>query len=504
MSTITRPAPPFVQRPPSASVRMYAWVKRFNRPVVAVLAVGLIAGYLRFVHLAYPEHRVFDEYYYTKSACILLGYSNQRCDINSADERFWRENEWDTGAWVHPPLGKWMIALGELAFGTESLGWRVGAAVTGTATVMLLAVIIQLLWASPIWTFTGGLLLATEGLNLVQSRTGTLDIFVAFWVVLVFVFLLLDRRWIERRTPPPVIAADGPGDAEGGVKPRRRLPAPLWRPYRFAAGAAGGAAMATKWSGLTAFVTAIVLGFLWEVMRRKQFGTSKPILTTITTEGFGFVLALMVTPAIVYFVTYIPWFVHFGWDLQRWAEMQGKAARFHADLKAVNDQGQPWHAYFAPAWKWIILARPTYYYGAFGDNGVRQVIYAQGNPAIFWGSLLAIPYVAYAWWRTRDWRAGFVIVTIAGLYLPWFLVSRPQFFFYATPLTPFFVLACVYALRDLSEVHVAGSRSRPFLPFVVGFVAASVILFIWFWPILTAAPVTDAAFKLRYWFTSWA
>jgi predicted membrane-bound dolichyl-phosphate-mannose-protein mannosyltransferase len=106
------------------------------------------------------------------------------------------------------------------------------------------------------------------------------------------------------------------------------------------------------------------------------------------------VLALLVTPAVVYFATYIPWFLHFGWDLQRWAEMQGSAARFHADLKAVNDQGQPWHAYFAPAWKWILLARPTYYYGAFGSEGVRQVIYAQGNPAIFWCSLLAIPYVA--------------------------------------------------------------------------------------------------------------
>jgi dolichyl-phosphate-mannose--protein O-mannosyl transferase len=183
--------------------------------------------------------------------------------------------------------------------------------------------------------------------------------------------------------------------------------------------------------------------------------------------------------------------------------MQGKAARFHADLKPLNEQGQPWHAYFSPAWKWILLGRPVYYYGAFTD-GVRQVIYAQGNPAIFWGAILAIPYVVYAWWRKRDWRAGFVIVTIAGLYLPWFLVSRPQFFFYATPLSPFFVLACVYALRDLSEMHVAGSRSRPYLPLVLGFVAASVLLFIWFWPILTAAPLTEAGFKLRYWFTSWA
>ena len=502
MSTLTRQAPPFAPRAPTPSLRAYAFIKRFNRPVVAVLAVGLIAGYLRFMHLAYPEHRVFDEYYYTKSACILLGYSDQRCDINSADERFWRENEWDTGAWVHPPLGKWMIAAGEAMFGTESMGWRAGAAAAGTATVMLLAVIIQLLFASPIWTFTGGLLLATESLNLVQSRTGTLDIFVAFWVVLVFVFLLLDRRWIEDRTPTPPTEDDVGGEAPSKRKPR--LPTPLWRPYRFAAGAAGGAAMATKWAGLTAFVTAIVLGFLWEVMRRKRFGVRSPVTTAITTEGFGFVLALLVTPAVVYFATYIPWFMHFGWDLQRWAEMQGKAARFHADLKPLNEQGQPWHAYFSPAWKWIFLGRPIYYYGAFSSDGVRQVIYAQGNPAIFWGSLVAIPYVAYAWWRKHDWRAGFIVVTIVGLYLPWFLVSRPQFLFYATPITPFFVLACVYALRDLSEMHVAGSRSRPYLPLVVGFVAASVILFIWFWPILTAAPLTEAEFKLRIWFTSWA
>lgn len=483
---------------------MHAFFRRINRPVVAILAVGLIAGYLRFMHLGYPEHRVFDEYYYTKSACIFLGYSNERCDINSADERFWRENEWDTGAWVHPPLGKWMIAAGEKVFGTDSLGWRASAAVAGTATVMLLAVIIQLLFASPIWTFAGGLLLATESLNLVQSRTGTLDIFVTFWVVLVFVFLLLDRRWIHRRTPQSSTDVSASVGETGPRRSRPRLPAPLWRPYRFAAGVAGGAAAATKWSGLMAVATAVVLGFGWEVIRRKRFGMPSPVIKTITTEGFGFVLALAVTPALVYFVTYVPWFLHFGWDLQRWVEMQGKAARFQADLKALNDQGQPWHAYFSPAWKWILLARPVYYYGAFPSEGVRQVIYAQGNPAIFWGSLAAIPYVAYAWWRKRDWRAGFVVVTIAGLYLPWFVVSRPQFLFYAAPITPFFVLACVYALRDLSEMHVAGSRSRPFLPVAVGFVVASVILFIWFWPILTAAPVTDAAFDLRYWFTSWA
>lgn len=533
MSTLTRPTPAFVQRPSTPSSRWYVFVRKINRPVVAILAVGAIAGYLRFVHLAYPEHRVFDEYYYTKSACIYLGYSNERCDINSADERFWRDNEWDTGAWVHPPLGKWMIALGEKAFGTESMGWRVSAAATGTATVVLLAVIVQLLFGSPIWTFAGGLLLATESLNLVLSRTGILDIFVAFWVVLLFVFILLDRRWIQRRTDAAIAAAEverplpisggsetsiataggnGAGAAttlqgagpEARPKVKRRLPAPLWRPYRFAAGVAGGAAMATKWSGITAVITAALLGFGWEVMRRKHFGVKSPFVRTLTTEGFGLVLALAITPAIVYFATWIPWFMHFHWDFAKWADDQQKSWNFHRDLKATNDQGQPWSAYFSSAWQWITLKRPVYFYGAFSGDGVRQVIYSQGSPLIFWGSIVAIPYAAYAWWRKRDWRAGFVFVTVAGLYLPWFAVSRPQFLFYAAPITPFFVLACVYALRDLSQVHVAGSRSRPFLPLVVGFVAASVILFFWFWPVLTAGPLTDAQFALRTWFPSWS
>jgi dolichyl-phosphate-mannose-protein mannosyltransferase len=501
MSAITQvERPPTFRRERPAVVKANAVFRRLNRPVVAILAVGLIAGYLRFMHLGYPDRTVFDEYYYPKSACIFLNYNNETCRIRSADERFWRENEWDTGAFVHPPVGKWMIALGELAFGVDPFGWRVGAAVTGTLTVMLLAGIVQLLWASPIWTLAGGLLLATESLNFVQSRTGILDIFVAFWIVLGFLLLLLDKRWIERRTLDPSTPAEVAGDGEGSR--RRRLPAPLWRPWRFAAGAALGAGVATKWSGLMGILAAVALSFGWEMVRRKRFGSKSPVLNTITAEGFGLVLAYLLLPFVVYVVSYTGWFIHFGFDLGRWAELQGSIARFHADLPLVNEEGQPSHGYLSTPWQWILLRRPVFYYGVYSE-GFRQVIYAHGNPAIFWGSILAIPYCAYAWWRKRDWRAGYIVVAIAGLYLPWFLVSRPQFLFYATPITPFFVLACLYAIRDLSGLRVAGSRSRPFLPVAVGFVVASVILFIWFWPVMTGAPITEAAFKLRYWFTTW-
>lgn len=515
--------------------QMPCLLAKLDRPILAIAAVGLLAGVLRFSHLGYPEQRIFDEYYYSKSACILLGYSNDRCDISSGDERFWRRDKNDTGAWVHPPLGKWMIAAGELAVGTDSYGWRVSAAVIGTATIVLLAVAIQLLFGSALWTFAGGMLLATESLHFVQSRTAMLDVFVAFWIVLGFVFLLLDRRWIATRDardpsrdgsidPPPEIAVDPSAPAgvpdtgahaghDASAEPVSWWVAtPLWRPWRFAAGVALGAGVATKWSALTAVGGAIVLALAWEVTRRRRAGIARPILDALAAEGFGLVLALLVVPSGAYLLSYAGWFAHFGLDLSGWARLQSAIAGYHEQLRRIDPAtGEPVHPYLSNAWQWLILRRPVLYYADYGE-GVRQTIYANGNPAIFWGSLLAIPYTGFSWWRYRDWRAGAIVVTIAALYVPWFFIPRPQFLFYATPISPFLVLAVVYALRRLSEIRYRGLREnasaprevRPYAPLAVAFVVVSVALFAWFWPVLTGGSVTDSEWLRRAWFPTWS
>ena len=98
---------------------------RLNRPVVAIAAVTLLAAGLRIVHLSHPVGYVFDEVYYPKAACILLGWSDETCTIDPGDEHYWREKKWDVGSWVHPPLGKWEIAMGIKAFGMNEFGWRV-------------------------------------------------------------------------------------------------------------------------------------------------------------------------------------------------------------------------------------------------------------------------------------------------------------------------------------------------------------------------------------------
>ncbi len=503
---------------------MLSLLRKLNRPVYAVLAVALIAGGIRFVHLSYPPTRVFDEVYYSKAGCLLVGYSWKQCDVTSSDERYWARAKDDVGSWVHPPLGKWAIGLGEKVFGTGPFGWRVASALFGTLSVVFLALIAQLLWGSALWTFVAGLLLATEGLNVVQSRMSMLDIFIAFWAVLGFFFLLLDRRWIERRTPPPP-PPQGPAEQgeslEGELAPPRpkAVPAPFWRPWRFAAGVAFGGAFATKWSGFVAILSAVFLSYIWELSRNKRAGVKRWGWRVIQAETFGIVLAFLAVPALVYFASYAGWFVHFGFHLfgdNGWFKLQGDMVSYHEHLTVIDPTThKPVHPYLSQSWKWILLWRPVLYYAKYLANDVRHMIIGLGSPTIFWGSILAVPYLFWSWWKHKDWRAGFVLVAMQ--YLPWAIVSRPQFFFYVTPVTPFFALACAYAVRDLAAFRyripdpvtleggetIAYSRSRPFLPVAVGFVVLSVALFAFFWPVLTGGPLSAAAWKLRIWFPSW-
>jgi C-terminal four TMM region of protein-O-mannosyltransferase/Dolichyl-phosphate-mannose-protein mannosyltransferase len=328
---------------PRVGRRMPLWMAlryRLRRPVFVLLFIALIAGIPRFWTLGDPGTNdngervyVFDEVYYAKDGCLFAGYDYKRCDLANPVEQ----------SWVHPPLGKWIIAGGiRLASllhlgggkpdaGVSPLGARLSAAVFGTASVVVVAGIALLLFESLLWCFVVGLLTATESLNFVQSRVALLDIFVAFWVVLGFLFLLLDRRWIDRFTrrraaereeriaaqlshgpgamaisepPRPVpdeadtttttttttaaTNATGPeagnpeaddtwaGDPDGPNPPPlrrpRRAPAPLWRPWRFAAGLAFGAAFATKWNGFTALLCGAFLMVVWEVSRRREPG----------------------------------------------------------------------------------------------------------------------------------------------------------------------------------------------------------------------------------------
>ena len=184
---------------------------------------------------------------------------------------------------VHPPVGKWVIGLGEQMFGFTPFGWRFMMAVLGTLSVLMLCRIGRRLFRSTFLGCLAGALLAVDGLHFVMSRTALLDLVLMFFVLAAF-GCLLDR--------PGLGAAQTRRGAAGrtrtGVlRPDARIAETLrlgWRPWRIAAGLSLGLAFGTKWNGLYILVAFGLLTVLWDVGSRRTAGARQPYLAVLQRD----------------------------------------------------------------------------------------------------------------------------------------------------------------------------------------------------------------------------
>ena len=245
--------------PPMPQDRLLGWL--------VALVVTTIAGVLRLRNLGHPDAFVFDETYYAKDGWSLLHFGAEQEWVKDADKAILAG---DIDKWtgspayvVHPPVGKWIIALGEQAVGFNPAGWRLPLAVLGTLSVLIMVRVARRMFRSTLLGGTAGLLLAMDGMHFVESRTALLDLILMFWAFAAFGCLVLDRDATRRR----LAAALRRGDDLGPLGPRLGL-----RPWRLAAGVCLGLACGTKWSGVW-FVAAFgLLSWFWDWSARRAAG----------------------------------------------------------------------------------------------------------------------------------------------------------------------------------------------------------------------------------------
>jgi dolichyl-phosphate-mannose-protein mannosyltransferase len=488
---------------------------------LATAVVGLVAGLLRFVRLDLPAGRIFDEVYYSCDAQNLLRYGVEHDTLSAPDDPSVAarcEPEGGGAFIVHPPLGKWAIALGIRLFGANELGWRFAAAVAGTLMAVVLVRIARRMTGSTLLGCLAGLLLALDGLHFVQSRVAMLDIFLAMWVLFAFGCLVTDRDAVRRRL---AACAD---DALAGSGPRLGV-----RPWRLAAGVCLGAAVATKWSGLYYVVVLVLLAFAWEVGARRTAGVRTPVRATLARSTAPALAALVLLPAVLYLASWAGWFAgDLGYDrdwaathpasgvatlvpdaLRSWAQYHREIYGFHSGLTAD-------HPYESHPAGWLVLARPvSYYYPAgvsFGDYGCeveacsREVL-AIGTPAIWWATIPALLALVWLWVSRRDWRAAATLAMVAAAIAPWIrddLGGRTMFLFYALPAVPFMALALTLVAGWALGGRGASRRRRGLAAAAVGFYVALVVAnFAYFYPVLAAQTIPTESWSDRMWLSSW-
>ncbi|MEU5498383.1 dolichyl-phosphate-mannose--protein mannosyltransferase [Streptomyces griseofuscus] len=503
---------------------------------VGPLLVTLVAGLLRFWNLGSPRAVIFDETYYAKDAWALVHRGFEvNWDKNANDLVLQTHGHLaipaDAAYVVHPPVGKYVIGLGELMFGFNPFGWRFMTALLGTLSVLMICRIGRRMFRSTFLGCLAGALLAVDGLHFVMSRTSLLDGVLMFFVVAAFGCLLIDRDRSRAR-----LAAALPVGPDGLVRPNAQVADSVrlgWRPWRWAAGLMLGLAIGTKWNGLYILVAFCVMAVLWDVGARRVAGARYPRLAVLKHDlGITFLATVPVSVA-VYLLSWLGWILSptngTGGYFRNWAITDGRGGawsflpdwlrslwhyehevyEFHLHLDSP-------HTYQSNPWSWLVLGRPVSYFyespspgtdGCPADAGqkcAREVL-ALGTPLLWWAACFAIVYILWRWAFRRDWRAGAIACAIAAGYLPWFLYQeRTIFFFYAVVFVPFLCLAVAMMIGAILGPPGSSDTRR-----VVGATSAGVLVlliawnFIYFWPLFTGTAIPIDSWRARMWLDTW-
>ncbi|MBZ4485773.1 phospholipid carrier-dependent glycosyltransferase [Microbacterium sp. cx-55] len=485
------------------------------------VALVLLAAITRFVNLGHPQSIVFDETYYVKDAWSqwLLGYTADWPD--GADAAFAAAAPLEPlarGSYsVHPPLGKWLIGAGMWLFGPgDAFGWRFAAALFGTATVLLVFLVARTLTGSTAVAGLAGFLLAIDGLSIVLSRIALLDGFLAFFLLLAFWFVLLDRRTHLARLAARIGARDEPPQW-GPVR---------WnRPWLLAAGLAAGAATGVKWSGLYVLAALGIYVVVTDALARRRLRVWQWPMDAVRQGAASFLLLVPVA-AVVYLSTWTGWLLTSGgYDRQSVVDGAGDAWAwvpaplqslwaYHEAMYAFHVGLVTPHSYASPAWQWPLLVRPTsMYWQQTGDS--VEAVSSIPNPLIWWAGIAAAIFMIVLFVRRRDASAALVLTGIAATYLPWLIYpDRTIFQFYTVAMMPFLVIAIALAAREIvggprAAAAVGAPPDAVAARRVIGqrlvwvFVIAVTLVSLFWYPVWTAMPVPYDFWRLHNWLPTW-
>jgi hypothetical protein len=366
---------------------------------------------------------------------------------------------------VHPPVGKWCIALGIKIFGDNEFGWRIMAAIAGTLIILIAARLAHELFFSPFLTAITAALLAFDGLLLVHSRTALLDLFLTLFILIAIYFWFREQNWH--------------------------------------ASIFFGLALATKWSALY-FIFLFAVVSLYRLLRENRVRDSIRTIATQITQ-FGLI------PLGIYLASWFGWFAsNRGWDRTYASNPLSSLIYYHKQMLDFHTSLVEKHAYQANPWGWLIMRRPTSFYyespTGCGSKSCAQEVLALGTPVLWWSATIALVALIGLWaWqfyhRNIDKKLSLILLSVVAGYLPWFFFQkRTVFSFYAIVFEPFLILAVVYCAKLFIDRSKNPANAQVI---IIGFVAVVFLNFLYFLPLYLGEVITYAQWHMRMWFTSW-
>ena len=425
-----------------------------NDPLRPTLVLTGLFAVLCGIRLTLPSITYFDEVHYVPAAKALLegaSYVNRE----------------------HPLLGKHMISLGIMIFGDNAFGWRVMPYLAG---VLAFFAMMRAFWLASLSRFASlmfGFLIITGFMLLVHTRLAMLDIFM--------VAALAVAAW------------QFAGSLREPETAHRRL---------LFTGIALGAAMASKWNAIPLATVPGLVIFAGCVMERWQAGESffakiEDVLfakRALPIPGVSLVQSAFyvgVVPLVIYAATFVPSLLYSDSPMA-----EGGLIALHTEMLELQSQILQPHPYQSTWGAWLFNLRGIWYLHEYVDEAQRGVLLI-GNPASMLLGLPALIWCGYDGFKKRDPAKIAVVIGFAVSLGLWLIAPKSvQFYYHYLVPSVFLMAALALALEALWKV---GERGMVMIA-----LALSGLMFAYFYPILTAARLTDdQTFRYYTWIDGW-
>lgn len=341
---------------------------------------------------------------------------------------------------AHPPLGKIIIAIGIKIFGFNSFGWRIMPAIFGALIIPLTYLVAQKIFKNKPAALLSAVLVTFDGLFLVESRN-------ALIMGLMPVFILAGYYF-------------GLSYAEN----KKTL-------YIILTGLMFGLSFCVQWLSLPFW--AILFVFL--IIKKAKI-------------SWQFILSYFILPVVMYFLIFYfdchnssyknLWQYFLKWNIDTF--------NFHSGVKETHPYASRW-------WSWMYLARPVWFYYQNMNDKILGII-ALGNPLIWWPAIPVFLYSIYCTIKNRYLPLVIPIISFLFYYLSWMAISRLQFQYYTFLALPFYFMILAFFWQKIWQKY-------PWLGWL--YLILIIATFVFFYPVLTAYPISQDHFNLLIWFRRW-
>lgn len=393
--------------------------------------------------------------------------------------------------WTHPPLGKIFISLGIMLFGMNPFGWRIAGTIFGILMIPLIYIFAKKLFGKTWLSIVTCLLFTFDFMHFAQTRIATIDVYVTFFIILMYLFMFKYYTMSFYDTPLKKTLI----------------------PLAFC-GIAMGLGIASKWTGVYAAIGLAIIFFITLFKRYSEYdyamknpkGETDGISHQYVIDNFGSYAAktigwccifFIAVPLIIYGLSYIPYLMAPDAEgLKTIINNQNAMLTYHGSTVLGSE-----HPFSSKWYEWIIIKRPIWYYSGTVADGIKEGISSFGNPLVWWFGIAAFIYMVINAITKKDKISIFFVIAYLAQLVPWMGIERLTFIYHYFPCVPFVALMIGYSIKVIYD-EAKDKKSVIIGAFV--YAGLAIILFAMFYPVLSGQPCsTEYAENFLKWFDSW-